>query len=92
MPIAREAMQTETNRQLRLLNRKKGKLGGEGTGPGGRTELTDKGCHPHSCSHKFSTGASSPCKVAKSTLRLQFRRSLAAASLLGSVLCVDLVG
>ena len=37
-------MQIETNRQLQQLNRKKGKPGGEGTGPGGRTELTDKGC------------------------------------------------
>ena len=33
----------ETNRQLRLFNRKKGKPG-DGTGPGSRTELTDKGC------------------------------------------------
>ena len=44
MSMTREAMQIETNRQLRLLNRKKGKSGGEGTGPGSRTELTDKGC------------------------------------------------
>ena len=42
--MTREAMQIETNRQLRLLNPKKGKSGGEGTGSGGRTELTDKGC------------------------------------------------
>jgi len=39
--MTREAIQIETNRQLRLLNRKKGKPS-DGTGPGSRTEL--KGC------------------------------------------------
>ena len=43
MSMTREAIQIETNRQLRLLNRKKGKPT-DGTGPGSRTELTDKGC------------------------------------------------
>ena len=44
--MTREAIQIETNRQLRLLNRKKGKPT-DGTGPGSRTELTDKGCRVH---------------------------------------------
>jgi len=43
MSLTREAMEIETNQQLRLLNRKK-EPGGEGTGTGGRTKLTDKGC------------------------------------------------
>ena len=39
MTIAREAIQLETNRQLRQNNRKKGK----GTGPGPQTALASKG-------------------------------------------------
>jgi len=41
--MTREAIQIETTRQLRLLNRKKGKPS-DGTGPGNWTELADKGC------------------------------------------------
>ena len=41
--MTREAIQIETNQQLRLFNRKKGKPG-DSTGPGSRTELTNKGC------------------------------------------------
>ena len=41
--MTREAIQIETTRQLRLLDRKKGKPS-DGTDPGSRTELTDKGC------------------------------------------------
>jgi len=43
MSMTREAIQIETNQQLRLLNRKKGKPS-DSTGPGSRTELTNKGC------------------------------------------------
>ena len=44
MSMTREAIQIETNRQLRLFNRKKGKPSDGTAGPGSRTELTDKGC------------------------------------------------
>jgi len=42
--MTRETIQIETNRQLRLLDRKKGKPSDGTAGPGSRTELTDKGC------------------------------------------------
>ena len=42
--LAREAMQIETNRQLRQLNRLEGKSVDGAPGPGSRTELADKGC------------------------------------------------
>jgi hypothetical protein len=69
MSMAREAVQIETNRQLRLVNRKKGKAMGEA--PGSRTELTDKGTRVITLEKAQSRKRRAEEKLEASTLKQQ---------------------